>query len=60
MTHDLHSALSVGTRIAMLANGKIVEMAEPAEFIRSREPEVMQFLDAQFITRRGKWEVAKT
>ncbi|MEI7880972.1 MAG: ABC transporter ATP-binding protein [bacterium] len=56
VTHDLHSALSIGTRIAMLSNGKIVELAEPAEFVKSKIEEVQQFLEAQFITVRGEWE----
>lgn len=56
VTHDLHSALSIGTRIAMLSNGKIVELAEPAEFVKSQIEEVQQFLEAQFITVRGEWE----
>jgi phospholipid/cholesterol/gamma-HCH transport system ATP-binding protein len=56
VTHDLHSALSIGTRIAMLTNGRIVELAEPAGFIQSEQEDVKQFLDSQFITRRGAWE----
>ena len=56
VTHDLHSALSIGTRIAMLMNGKIVELAEPAQFVNSQQEEVRLFLEAQFITRRGEWE----
>ncbi len=56
VTHDLHSALSIGTRIAMLTGGKIVELADPAEFVKSAREEVQQFLEAQFITVRGEWE----
>jgi phospholipid/cholesterol/gamma-HCH transport system ATP-binding protein len=56
VTHDLHSALSIGTRIAMLLNGQIVELAEPAQFVNSSQDEVRSFLEAQFITRRGDWE----
>jgi phospholipid/cholesterol/gamma-HCH transport system ATP-binding protein len=56
VTHDLHSALSIGTRIAMLYRGRIVELAEPAAFIRSREPAVRDFLHSQYITRQGIWE----
>jgi phospholipid/cholesterol/gamma-HCH transport system ATP-binding protein len=56
VTHDLHSALSIGTRIAMLMNGKIVELAEPAQFVNSKQEEVLAFLESQFITRRGGWE----
>jgi phospholipid/cholesterol/gamma-HCH transport system ATP-binding protein len=56
VTHDLHSALSIGTRIAMLHGGKIVEMATPKDFVNSSEPEVRAFLESQFITKEGVWE----
>jgi phospholipid/cholesterol/gamma-HCH transport system ATP-binding protein len=56
VTHDLHSALSIGSRIAMLSSGRICELAEPAGFIQSECEEVRLFMDAQFITRRGAWE----
>jgi phospholipid/cholesterol/gamma-HCH transport system ATP-binding protein len=56
VTHDLHSALSIGTRIAMLSGGRIVELAEPAAFVKSEHEEVKLFLESQFITRRGDWE----
>lgn len=56
VTHDLHSALSIGTRIAMLDGGKIVELSEPDQFIQSSRPEVRGFLESQFITKEGPWE----
>ncbi|MBI3985524.1 MAG: ATP-binding cassette domain-containing protein [Lentisphaerae bacterium] len=56
VTHDLFSALSIGTRIAMIDKGKIVELSAPAEFIRSEQPTVKGFLEAQFVTKRGEWE----
>jgi len=56
VTHDLHSALSIGTRIAMLHNGKIIELSTPDEFIKSSCPEVQSFLESQFITKKGPWE----
>jgi len=56
VTHDLHSALSIGTRIAMLHGGKMVEVSTPEEFIKSSNQEVQAFLDAQFITKEGSWE----
>jgi phospholipid/cholesterol/gamma-HCH transport system ATP-binding protein len=56
VTHDLHSALSIGTRIAMLHGGKMVELSTPEEFINSSCQEVKDFLDAQFITKEGSWE----
>jgi phospholipid/cholesterol/gamma-HCH transport system ATP-binding protein len=56
VTHDLHSALSIGSRIMMLHHGKIVENATPEEFIRSKDPTVQSFLASQYITKKGKWE----
>ena len=56
VTHDLHSALSIGSRIMMLHNGQIVESATPEDFIRSKDATVQSFLESQYITRRGKWE----
>lgn len=56
VTHDLHSALSIGTRIAMLYGGKILELADPEAFVQSGVEEVKMFLESQFITRKGEWE----
>lgn len=56
VTHDLHSALSIGTRIAMIHGGRIVELSTPEDFVRSTRPEVQGFLESQFITKQGGWE----
>ena len=56
VTHDLHSALSIGTRIAMLNKGGIQEISTPEEFVRSDHPDVKLFLKSQFITTTGVWE----
>ncbi len=56
VTHDLHSALSIADRIAMLGGGRVIDIQPPAAFIRSEKPEIKSFLDAQYITRRGSWE----
>lgn len=56
VTHDLHSALSIGNRIAMLNNAHIVELATPKEFVSSDNADVQNFLASQFITREGSWE----
>lgn len=56
VTHDLHSALTIGSRIAMLHGGGIVELCTPDEFVRSESIEVKRFLEAQFITKEGAWE----
>ena len=56
VTHDLHSALAIGSRIAMLSGGQFVEVADPAGFIKSDSPVVKKFLESQYITKQGVWE----
>ena len=56
VTHDLHSALAIGTRIAMLHEGRIIELATPQEFVNSKNEVVRSFLEAQYITKPGFWE----
>jgi phospholipid/cholesterol/gamma-HCH transport system ATP-binding protein len=56
VTHDLHSALAIGTRIMMLHEGRIVENAPPEQFIDSKDETVQSFLDSQYITKQGEWE----
>jgi len=56
VTHDLFSALAIGTRIAMIYEGRIIEISRPTDFIRSQNEIVKSFLDAQYITKRGAWE----
>jgi len=45
-THDLHTAFYVANRIAMLNEGKIVELGSPAVIRKSNNPVVVQFLSA--------------
>ena len=44
VTHDMGSAFRIGTRMAMLYQGKIIEDAEPEKFKQSENPVVAQFL----------------
>jgi len=44
VTHEMDSAFRVGTRMAMLYQGKIIEEAEPEKFKQSKNPVVAQFL----------------
>jgi phospholipid/cholesterol/gamma-HCH transport system ATP-binding protein len=44
VTHEMDSAFRVGTKMAMLYEGKIIEMSDPEHFKRSTNPVVMQFL----------------
>ena len=57
VTHDMKSAYKIGSRIAMLYQGKIVQMGAPDEIRNSKDPVVRQFItgsasgpitDAQF------------
>ncbi|MEP7015274.1 MAG: ATP-binding cassette domain-containing protein [Verrucomicrobiota bacterium] len=44
VTHDMGSAFRIGTRMAMLYQGKIIEDADPEKFKQSQNPVVAQFL----------------
>jgi len=46
VTHDMGEAFALGTKLGVLANGKLAALATPAEIIRSNDPEVKIFLDA--------------
>jgi len=43
VTHDLHEALLLATRIILLETGRIVASAPPEEFLRHDHPEVRAF-----------------
>jgi len=44
VTHEMASAFRVGTRMAMLYQGRIIEDAPTEEFKKSQNPVVRQFL----------------
>ena len=44
VTHEMASAFRIGTRMAMLYQGKVIEDAEPEKFKQSQNPVVAQFL----------------
>lgn len=44
VTHDMNSAYKVGSRIAMLYNGKIVGVGTPDEIRKSEDPLIQQFI----------------
>lgn len=44
VTHEMDSAFRVGTKMAMLYQGKIIEAGEPEQFKQSQNPVVAQFL----------------
>ncbi|WP_250482317.1 amino acid ABC transporter ATP-binding protein [Caballeronia sp. GACF5] len=46
VTHDMHFARSIATRVVFCAGGKIVEQGSPAEMFRSpKEPRTREFLE---------------
>jgi osmoprotectant transport system ATP-binding protein len=45
VTHDTREAMLVGTRIALLAGGKLIFSGRPDEFARSSDPEAGAFLE---------------
>lgn len=44
VTHDLHEAMQLATRIVLMEAGRIVADAAPAEFLRIGHPEVQSFV----------------
>jgi len=46
VTHDMGEAFALGTRMGVLASGRLVALATPAEIRRATDPEVKIFLDA--------------
>jgi osmoprotectant transport system ATP-binding protein len=44
VTHDVREALKLASRIALLQEGRIALVAEPAEFLRADHPEARAFL----------------
>ncbi|MBP5286014.1 MAG: ABC transporter ATP-binding protein [Kiritimatiellae bacterium] len=46
VTHDIASALKIADRILLVKRGKAVECSAPAQFARSANPEVREFLEA--------------
>jgi osmoprotectant transport system ATP-binding protein len=46
VTHDLHEALLLGTRIALLEGGRLISLGSPEEFLSSPEPLVMKYVAA--------------
>jgi osmoprotectant transport system ATP-binding protein len=56
VTHDLHEALLLGTRIALLDEGRLVAVNSPEEFLNSSEPLIAKYVDAfgSFEQTRGQ------
>ena len=50
VTHDLHEAMLLGSRIALLHSGALIALAPPAEFLRLEHPEVRAFMASLNLT----------
>ncbi len=46
VTHDLHEAMLLGTRIALLEEGRLVAINTPDEFLKSPEPLIAKYVQA--------------
>ncbi|MCR5414223.1 MAG: ATP-binding cassette domain-containing protein [Kiritimatiellae bacterium] len=46
VTHDLQGALAIADRILLLKNGRVAECSRPADFVRSGNGDVKEFLAA--------------
>jgi phospholipid/cholesterol/gamma-HCH transport system ATP-binding protein len=53
VTHDLASAFMVSDRLAMLSERRILATLPCAEFLRSREPAIVDFVNAMSMGRTG-------
>jgi osmoprotectant transport system ATP-binding protein len=53
VTHDLDEALYLADRIVLLSEGKLIANLEPAEFMRSRQPEIEAYIHAFHRGERG-------
>ena len=47
ITHDMKVAFKIADRVAMLHRGQIIEEGTPAEFQRSKNPVVQQFIEGR-------------
>jgi ABC-type proline/glycine betaine transport system ATPase subunit len=46
VTHDMGEAFALGTKLGVLAQGRLAAIATPAEIVNSQNPEVSIFLEA--------------
>ena len=46
-------ALNIGDTVAMLYDGSMIECGAPADFMKSENPLVREFISAQFHTRKA-------
>ncbi len=59
VTHDLQAALLYADRVMMLKDGHVVAIGKPEDFIHSKNVDVCEFLEAQFITEESFGKMRK-
>ncbi len=50
ISHDIHASLRIADFVSMIWEGRIIETASPADFVKSRDPVVKQFLESAGVT----------
>jgi len=60
VTHDLDEALYLAHRIVLLEGGKLIANLEPAEFLRSRQPEIVAYVSAFHRGERNAAQAGQT
>jgi osmoprotectant transport system ATP-binding protein len=51
VTHDVHEAFELASRIGLMANGRLLEITTPEGFLNSDSPEVQAFVDCLYSVR---------
>jgi osmoprotectant transport system ATP-binding protein len=46
VTHDLHEAMLLGSRIALVEEGRLVTLSSPGDFLHSSDPLVAKYVEA--------------
>jgi ABC-type proline/glycine betaine transport system ATPase subunit len=46
VTHDVGEALLLGSRIALMENGRMLSVQTPKEFLNSQDPKTKAYVDA--------------
>jgi phospholipid/cholesterol/gamma-HCH transport system ATP-binding protein len=59
VTHDLGLALEISSRVAMLFNGKFVEVSEPDQFRLSENKTVREFMEISHLSRTSNGKDCK-
>jgi osmoprotectant transport system ATP-binding protein len=53
VTHDVQEAFLLASRIGLMKNGRLVELATPPEFLQSQEPEAQIFIQSLHALHEG-------